>query len=67
MPIDWSAVNWLYVIIISFFAFLAALIGQIISFGNRFFGAILTGFLFGAAFVFWTYYPHGLGLPVAVK
>ena len=67
MPIDWSAVNWLYVIILSAFAFLAALIGQILSFGNRFLGAILAGFAFAALFVLWTYYPHGVALPLSVK
>jgi hypothetical protein len=58
MPIDLSAVNWLYVVILSGFAFVAALLGSLIAFRNRFVGAILAGILFGAAFVFWTYYPH---------
>jgi hypothetical protein len=67
MPIDLSAVNWTYVVILAAFAFVASLIGNIISFRSRFFGAILTAVLFAAAFVFWTYYPHGINLPIGVK
>ena len=58
MPIDLTAVNWLYVAILSGFAFVAALLGSLIAFRSRFAGAILAGILFAAAFVFWTYYPH---------
>jgi fructose-specific phosphotransferase system IIC component len=58
MPIDLSAVNWQYVAILSAFAFVASLIGNLISFRSRFIGAILAGILFAIAFVFWTYYPH---------
>ena len=58
MPIDLAAVSWPYVLILSFFAFVAALLGSLIAFRNRFAGAIIAGILFGAAFIFWTYYPH---------
>ena len=58
MPIDLSAVNWLYVAILSGFVFVAALLGSLISFRNKFYAAILAAILFAAAFVFWTYYPH---------
>ena len=34
---------------------------------RTFLGAVLTALLFGAAFVYWTYYPHGLPLPTLVK
>jgi hypothetical protein len=64
MPIDWASVNWVYVALLSSFAFLSALIGGILSFNRRFLGAILTAIVFAALFVFWTYYPHGIGLPV---
>jgi hypothetical protein len=67
MPIDWSSVHWLYVGILSVFAFVAALIGQVLAFGNRFFGAILAGVVFAALLVFWSYYPHGIGLPISIK
>ena len=39
------------------FAFLAGLIGHLLAFKSRLFGAILTGLLFAVAFVVWTYYP----------
>ena len=58
MPIDLSAVNWLYVAILSGIAFVATLLGSLISFRNKFYAAIIAAILFGAAFVFWTYYPH---------
>ena len=58
MPIDLSAVNWLYVAILSVFAFVSALLGSLISFRNKFAAAILAAILFAGAFVFWTYYPH---------
>jgi dolichyl-phosphate-mannose--protein O-mannosyl transferase len=58
MPIDLTIVNWAYVAILSLFAFVAALLGSLISFRNRFTGAIIAGILFAVAFVFWTYYPH---------
>jgi hypothetical protein len=58
MPIDPSVVDWQYVGILSGFAFVASLIGSLLSFRSRLIGAILAGILFAAAFVFWTYYPH---------
>jgi len=58
MPIDLMAVNWAYVGILAGFAFITALLGSLISFRNRFIGAIIAGVLFAVAFVYWTYYPH---------
>jgi len=58
MPIDLSTVNWFYVVILSVFAFVAALLGSLIAFRNKFVGAILAAILFAVVFVFWTYYPH---------
>jgi glycerol-3-phosphate acyltransferase PlsY len=58
MPIDWSAVNWLYVAIMGAFVFVAAFIGNIISLGSRIGGALLTAILFAAMYVAWNYYPH---------
>lgn len=63
MPLDWASVHWAYVALLSGFAFIAALIGNFISLGHRLAGAILTAVLFAAAFVFATYYPHGIALP----
>ncbi len=64
MPIDLSAVNWLFVILMGVMAFVAALLGGVIAFRNRFVGAIIAGILFAAGFVAWNYYPHSFGLPI---
>jgi uncharacterized membrane protein YkvI len=64
MPIDISAVNWVFVAIMAAIAFISSLVGNIISFKNRFLGAILTGVIFAILFVIWDYYPHGLPFPV---
>jgi hypothetical protein len=64
MPIDLLAVNWVYVAMLSAFAFLASLFGNLISFKSRFWGAVLTAVLFAILYVIWTYYPHGIALPV---
>jgi hypothetical protein len=66
-PIDLASVNWLYVAILAAFAFLASLIGNFLSFGRRLSGALLTAILFAAAFVAWSYYPHGLPLPTSLN
>jgi hypothetical protein len=63
MAIDWGTVDWVYVALLSGFAFLASLIGHLVSFRSRLVGAILTALLFAAMYVFWKYYPHGLVLP----
>ena len=66
MPIDLSTVNWTYVSILAAFAFIATLLGSIISFRNKFSAAIIAAVLFAGAFVFWTYYPRE-SLPDAVR
>ena len=66
MPIDLATVDWLYVAILALFAFVAALIGNLLSFGRRILGAVLSAILFAAAFVAWTYYPHHLPLPTTL-
>jgi hypothetical protein len=60
-------VNWLYVILLALFVFISSLIGSIISFKRAFLGALLAALLFAAAFIFWTYYPHGLPLPISAN
>jgi hypothetical protein len=64
MPIDVSQVPWLFVGLMTAFAFFAAILGSIISFRNKFVGAVIAGVLFGLFFVGWNYYPHAFGLPV---
>ena len=51
MPIDLSTVNWLFVVLMAVFAFVAALLGSLIAFRNRFAGAIIAGILFAVIFV----------------
>jgi lipopolysaccharide export LptBFGC system permease protein LptF len=58
MAIDLSAVNWIYVALMAVFAFVAALLGSVISFRNRVGGALIAGILFAAIYVAWNYYPH---------
>ena len=55
---------WTFVALMTAFAFFAAILGNLISFRNKFVGAIIAGVLFGLFFVGWNYYPHSLGLPV---
>jgi hypothetical protein len=64
MPIDLSTVPWLFVVLMGVLAFVAALLGSLIAFRNRFAGAIIAGVLFAAGFVAWNYYPHSFGLPI---
>ena len=66
MPIDLATVDWLYVVVLALFVFVATLIANILSFGRHMLGAVLSAVLFAAAFVFWTYYPHHLPLPTAL-
>jgi hypothetical protein len=64
MPIDLTAVPWVFVGLMAVLAFVAALLGSLIAFRNRFAGAIIAGILFAAGFVAWNYYPHSFGLPI---
>ena len=66
MPIDLATVDWLYVVVLALFVFVATLIASVLSFGRHMLGAVLSAVLFAAAFVFWTYYPHHLPLPTAL-
>jgi hypothetical protein len=64
MPIDLSTVNWTFVGLMAALAFVAALLGSLIAFRNRFAGAIIAAVLFAIGFVAWNYYPHSFGLPI---
>jgi hypothetical protein len=64
MGIDLSSVDWVFVGLMMALAFVAALLGSLIAFRNRFVGAILGAILFGIGFVAWNYYPHQFGLPI---
>ncbi len=64
MPIDLSTVNWVFVGLMALAAFIAALLGSLIAFRNRFAGAVIAAVLFAVFFVLWNYYPHNFGLPI---
>jgi hypothetical protein len=60
MPIDLVNVNWLYVILLGVFVFVAAFLGNLLSFHHRGTAALISAALFVVIFIFWTYYPHGV-------
>jgi hypothetical protein len=63
VPIDWASVNWVYVGVLAVFVFISTIVGNLLSFGHRGFGALLSAVIFAAIFVVWSYYPHHLPLP----
>ena len=63
MPIDLASVNWVYVGVLAIFVFLTSLLGALLTFHSRAWGAFLSAILFVIVFVFWSYYPHHLPLP----
>jgi hypothetical protein len=63
MPIDLGTVDWVYVGVLAVFAFLASVVGNLLSFNHRGIAAVLAAVIFAGLFVAWTYYPHGLPLP----
>lgn len=65
LPFDLAAVDWMTVGIFSAIAFLAAVVGNAIAFGNRLMGAILTAVLFAVFFVAWTYWLQAMVMPAA--
>jgi hypothetical protein len=68
MPIDFWQVPWQFVGLMTAFAFFAAILGSLISFRNKFVGAIIAGVLFGLFFIGWNFYPHQtFGLPYLDK
>ncbi len=63
VSIDWEAVNWGYVALLSAFTFIASLIANLVTFGHRLAAAILSTLLFAMIFIAATYYPHNISLP----
>ena len=64
MPIDFMHVDWIYTGVLAVLVFFASLVGNLLTFRNRGLAAILTAVIFVILFVLWTYYPHGLPLPI---
>ena len=67
MPIDLASVDWLYVMVLAVLVFAATLVGNILSFHRRIMASLLSAIVFAGLFVFWTYYPHGLPLPITLS
>jgi len=65
--IDWSAIDWPYVVVLAVLVFVAAFIGNLLPLKRRGVAALLTAILFAALFVAWSYYPHGLPLPTRLR
>ncbi|HEY6024046.1 MAG TPA: hypothetical protein VIV34_07685 [Pseudolabrys sp.] len=63
MPFDLATVDWPYVAVMAVLAFIAALVGNVLSFKHTGRAALLTALMFAGLFVFWTYYPHRVPLP----
>ena len=57
-PIDWSAIDWVSLAVLSLLVLIAARIGERLSFGSRGIGAFLTALLFAAGFAVWSYALH---------
>jgi hypothetical protein len=68
MPIDLAQVDWLYVIVLALFVFVASGLGNLLSFNHRGLAAALAAALFAGGFIFWSYYPHHVPfLPIAMS
>ena len=67
LPIDWATVNWPYFLALVVLVFACTFVGTALSMKRTFLSCLLTSLLFGAAFMFWTYYPHNLPLPMLDK
>ena len=61
MPIDLTSVNWVYLGQLSAIAFVAALIGNLLSFRTWLIGAILATALFAVGYVFFSNCPAFIG------
>ncbi len=67
MPIELAAVDWPSVGLLAAMAFVASLVGHILSFRSRLLGAIFAAALFAAICVFWFYYLPGHTLMLGAK
>jgi hypothetical protein len=65
LPFDLATVDWNTVGILSAIAFVAAIIGNAVGFGNRFMGSVLTAIFFAVLYVAWTYWLQGMVFPPA--
>lgn len=56
LPINWNDVDWQAVGILTAIAFLAAIIGNVLSFGSRLAAVLLTTVAYAALYIGWAYY-----------
>lgn len=57
MPaIDWSAIDWVSLVVLTALVLVSARIGERLSFGSRALNAGLTALLFAAGFGVWSYF-----------
>ncbi len=56
LPIDFATVDWAHVIILAVIAFVGAIVGNAIAFGNKLFGALLSAIFFAVFYVIWMYW-----------
>jgi hypothetical protein len=56
MPlINWAAIDWVSLVVLTLLVMFVAHIGERLSFGSRTFGAIVTAVLFAVGFAAWSY------------
>ena len=67
MRFDLAAVDWPYVAVLAVFAFIAALAGISVIFGRQVIAATIAALVFAGLFLIWTYYPHRVPGPRALK
>ena len=60
MSIDWATIPWWSLGLLVALTFISSLIGQGISGENPLVGAIFAAIIFGAIYIGWNHYPHGL-------
>ena len=65
MSIDFTQVDWVHVVVLAVFAFVATAVANLLSL-DRWISAWTAALLFAVIFVFWTYYPHWPPLPTSV-
>jgi hypothetical protein len=65
LPFDLATVDWNTVGILSAIAFVAAIIGNAVGFGNRFMGSVLTAVFFAVIYVAWIYWLQAMVFPPA--
>ena len=53
--INWAAIDWVSLVVLSLLVLFVAHIGERLSFGSRTAGAIVTALLFAVGFAVWSY------------